>query len=44
MGLPPDLRLSEFNEILEGILESCQDYEMNLIGGDTNKADEIILS
>jgi thiamine-monophosphate kinase len=44
MGLPQDLELSEFDAILEGVLQSCYDYEMNLIGGDTNKADEIILS
>jgi len=44
MGLPPNLLLSEFDEIVEGVLQSCQDYELNLIGGDTNKADEIILS
>jgi thiamine-monophosphate kinase len=44
MGLPNNLRLSEFDEILEGVLRSCQDYKMNLIGGDTNKAEEIILS
>jgi thiamine-monophosphate kinase len=44
MGLPPDLRLSEFDEIVDGVLQSCHDYELNLIGGDTNKADEIILS
>jgi len=44
MGLPPDMRLSEFDEILEGVLNSCYDYELNLIGGDTNKSDEIILS
>jgi thiamine-monophosphate kinase len=44
MGLPNDLRLSDFDEILEGVLKSCQEYKMNLIGGDTNKAEEIILS
>ena len=44
MGLPQDMQLSAFDEILEGVLQSCHDYEMNLIGGDTNKANEIIIS
>ncbi len=44
LGLPEDLPLAEFDEIMEGVLHSCQDYEMGLMGGDTNQSDELILS
>jgi thiamine-monophosphate kinase len=44
MGLPEDLPLNQFDAIMEGVLQSCQDYEMGLVGGDTNQADELILS
>jgi len=43
-GLPPDLPLTDFDDILEGVLQSCQRYGMGLIGGDTNQSDELILS
>jgi thiamine-monophosphate kinase len=44
LGLPGDLPLDEFDEIMDGVLYSCQKYEMGLTGGDTNQADELILS
>ncbi|EKF86818.1 thiamine-monophosphate kinase [Methanobacterium formicicum DSM 3637] len=44
LGLPEDLPLNEFDEIMDGVLKSCQDYEMGLMGGDTNQSDELILS
>ena len=44
LGLPEDLPLNEFDEIMDGVLYSCQDYEMGLMGGDTNQSDELILS
>ncbi len=43
MALPPDLTVSEFDEILEGILEGCENYQMALIGGDTNQSTELTL-
>ena len=43
MGLPRDMLLDEFEEILEGILEMCLNYDMKLIGGDTNEAHELTL-
>jgi thiamine-monophosphate kinase len=43
LALPPDLMLSEFDEILEGILEACENYQMALIGGDTNESTELAL-
>ena len=44
LGLPEDLPLNEFDAIMDGVLYSCQDYEMGLMGGDTNQSDELILS
>ncbi|NYB52894.1 MAG: thiamine-phosphate kinase [Methanobacteriaceae archaeon] len=44
LGLVKDLPLGEFDKIMEGVFEACQDYEMGLMGGDTNQADELILS
>jgi thiamine-monophosphate kinase len=44
LGLPRDLPLTEFDEIMDGVLQSCQDYEMGLMGGDTNESEELILS
>ncbi|HMK53510.1 MAG TPA: thiamine-phosphate kinase [Methanobacteriaceae archaeon] len=43
MGLPPDLPLEDFDSLLEGILEACDDYDLALLGGDTNQADDITL-
>ncbi|HII84224.1 MAG TPA: thiamine-phosphate kinase [Methanobacterium subterraneum] len=44
LGLPGDLPLDEFDEIMDGVLYCCQKYDMGLTGGDTNQADELILS
>lgn len=43
MALPPDLPLSDFDEIIEGILQAGERYKLNLIGGDTNESSELIL-
>ena len=44
LGLPDDLPLDEFDEIMMGILDACQTYKMGLMGGDTNQSEELILS
>ncbi|WP_461461893.1 thiamine-phosphate kinase, partial [Methanobrevibacter sp.] len=44
IGLYKDLKLSEFDEIFEGILSACDFYNIALLGGDTNDADEIIIT
>lgn len=43
MGLPKDMSLSNFDEMIEGILESCKQYDMVLIGGDTNESADLTL-
>lgn len=44
LGLPQDLLIEEYDEIMDGVFKTCQSYEMGLIGGDTNESDELILS
>jgi thiamine-monophosphate kinase len=43
MGLPDDLAVSDFDEIIKGILDACQNYGMILIGGDINESKELTL-
>ncbi|RBQ22819.1 Thiamine-monophosphate kinase [Candidatus Methanobinarius endosymbioticus] len=44
LAVPTDLKLTYFDEIIDGILDICYKYKIPLIGGDTNEADEIIIS
>lgn len=44
IGIPKDLELDNFKEIIEGVLSACNYYSIPLIGGDTNEASEIIIS
>ncbi|MBE6485816.1 MAG: thiamine-phosphate kinase [Methanosphaera stadtmanae] len=43
MGLPPQMTLNEYEELTDGILDKCDEYDINLIGGDINQNTEIIL-
>ncbi len=44
MGLPRDMLIDEFDDLVEGILKNCKKYGMALIGGDTNESRELTLS
>lgn len=44
IAIPKDLKLEDFKEIIEGVLSACDYYSIPLIGGDTNEANEIIMS
>jgi len=44
LAIPPELKLSYFDEIIDGILNACHEYNIPLVGGDTNQADQIIIS
>ena len=44
IAIPKDLSLDDFKEILDGVLKACDYYSIPMIGGDTNEADEIIIS
>ncbi len=43
MGLPSDMKLSDFDQTIDGILNACKKYDMALIGGDTNESKELTL-
>ncbi|MCK9151117.1 thiamine-phosphate kinase [Methanobacterium alcaliphilum] len=44
MGLPVDMELEFFDDLINGILEACQYYHIPLIGGDTNESPQLVLS
>ena len=44
IAMPKDLKLSHFKEIIDGVLKACIYYGIPLIGGDTDEADEIIIT
>lgn len=44
MGLPKSMLLTDFDDLVDGILDNCNKYGMALIGGDTNESSELTLS
>ena len=44
MGLPRNMKVKDFDSLIDGILNACFKYNTPLIGGDTNESDEITLS
>ena len=44
IALPKDLKFDSFKQIINGVLEACNYYQIPLIGGDTNEASEIIIT
>ena len=44
IALPKDLTVDSFKQIIEGVIDACDYYNIPLIGGDTNEASEIIIS
>lgn len=43
VGLPPKMKLTEYYELIEGIIDKCEELNITLIGGDINQNTEIIL-
>jgi len=43
LGLPRDLLADDFDRLIDGIVDSCSEYEMMLIGGDTNESNELTI-
>lgn len=43
MGLPPEMKLKEYEELTDGIIDQCNKFNITLIGGDINQNTEIIL-
>lgn len=44
IAIPKNFLVESFKEIIKGVSDACDFYNINLIGGDTNEADEIIIS
>lgn len=44
VGLPKEMLLNDFDNLIDGILKGCNEYEMMLIGGDTNESRELTIS
>ncbi|HML05394.1 MAG TPA: thiamine-phosphate kinase, partial [Methanobacterium sp.] len=44
VGLPKDMLLDDFDKLINGIINACEEYEMMLIGGDTNESRELTIS
>lgn len=44
IAIPKDFLVSDFKEIIKGVFNGCNYYNIPLIGGDTDEADEIIIS
>jgi len=44
LAIPQNLKLSYFDELIDGILDACSYYKIPLVGGDTNQSDQIIIS
>ena len=44
IAIPKDFKADNFKQIINGVMEACDYYNISLIGGDTNEASEIIIS
>ena len=44
IAIPKDTLIDDFDDLICGVIKACDDYHIPLIGGDTNEANEIILS
>ena len=44
IAIPKDMLLDDFDDLICGVIRACDNYNIPLIGGDTNEASEIIIS
>ena len=44
MGMPSELPLAVFEDVLQGLLDACSAFKMDLVGGDLSGAKETFLS
>ena len=44
IAIPKDMLLDNFDDLICGVIRACDNYRIPLIGGDTNEANEIIIS
>lgn len=43
MALPSEMKVEEYQELTDGIIDKCKEYNITLIGGDINQNTQIIL-
>jgi len=43
LGLPKNMLLSNFNELINGIIETCNEFNLTYLGGDINETQEEII-
>ena len=44
LGLPSDLLVLQFTEVIKGIIEYSNKWDLQYLGGDLNKVDEVIIN
>ena len=44
LAIPKDMLLDDFDDLICGVIQACDNYSIPLIGGDTNQASEIIIA
>ena len=44
IAIPKDMLLDDFDDLICGVIRACDNYNIPLIGGDTNESNEIIIS
>ncbi|MBO7693260.1 MAG: thiamine-phosphate kinase, partial [Methanobrevibacter sp.] len=44
IAIPKDMLLDDFDDLICDVIRACDNYNIPLIGGDTNEANEIIIS
>ncbi len=44
IAIPKDTLLDDFDDLICGVIKACDNYNIPLIGGDTNQSNEIIIS
>ena len=44
IAIPKDTLLDDFDDLICGVIQACDNYDIPLIGGDINEANEIIIS
>ena len=44
IAVPKDMPLDDFDDLICGVVQACNKYSIPLVGGDTNEANEIIIS
>ena len=44
IGLPNNIEQKKIKQLYSGILDTCKKYNVNIIGGDTNKSKDLVIS